>query len=449
MILERLLDSLPHLAALCVLTCVSGLISASETALFSLTRQQLGRFRQSPRRAEQLVLRLREDPDGLLSTVLLANISVNILLYSFLAVTVSRIAEASAGWALVFGVVGFSMVLLGAEILPKMVAFAASERLAPLAAVPIRLLQTVSRPVRWILGVLLIEPLTRILAGGRQADPAVRAEELQQLVNICQKQGLIDERENVLLHGLMELADRRVSELMVPRVDVVAFDLSRDKSELIGLIKDNRLLRIPVYEGDIDKVKGVILSKDFLLNPDRSPARLIRPVRFIPEQASVEALLELFRRTGSKLALVVDEYGGIAGIVALEDIVEAIVGELHAPDEPDALPELQQIDDTTYIVDAGLDVDDFCRVFNLPIEESRIHTVAGLMSEKLDRLPEQGDQLTLGHARLTVISLKDHRILRIRLSLERPAEDTPELRRLLGLSVTGTHRADPSHRSGA
>jgi putative hemolysin len=247
----------------------------------------------------------------------------------------------------------------------------------------------------------------------------------------------------------MELADRRVSELMVPRVDVVAFDLSRDKSELIGLIKDSRLLRIPVYEGDIDKVKGVILSKDFLLNPDRSPARLIRPVRFIPEQASVEALLELFRWTGSKLALVVDEYGGIAGIVALEDIVEAIVGEIHAPDEPDALPELQQVDDTTFIVDAGLDVDDFCRAFNLPIEESRIHTVAGLMSEKLDRFPKQGDQLTLGHARLTVVSLKDHRILRIRLALERPAEDTPELRRLLGLSVTGTSRADQSHRSGA
>jgi putative hemolysin len=430
MMLDGLLHSLPHLAALCVLVVLSGSISASETALFALTRQQLSRFRQSRRRVAQLVLRLRENPDSLLSTVLLVNITVNILLYSMLAVTVSRLAGSSTLWAVVLGIAGFLLVLFGAEIMPKLVAFAMSERLAPLVAVPLRFLETVTWPVRWVLGTLIVEPLTRILTGGG-IEPGVRADDLQRLVNICQTEGLIDQRENALLHRVMDLADMRVSELMVPRVDVVAFDLAGDRSGLVELFRSHRLLRIPAYEEDIDSISGMISAKELLLNPDRSPAELVRPVRFVPEQARVESVLQHFRQTASKLALVVDEYGGLAGVVALEDIVEVIVGELHAPDEPEVLPSLQRVNDTTFIVDTGLDVDDFCRAFDLPTEESRFHTVGGLIAAKLDRVPVQGDQIAIGRIRLTVVRMKDHRILQARLTLPEPAEDNPDLKRLL------------------
>ncbi|MBN2561942.1 MAG: HlyC/CorC family transporter [Phycisphaerae bacterium] len=430
-LVEAFRDNVPHLLALCGLVIISGLVSSSETALFSLTRQQLGRFRQSSHLLAQLVLRLREKPESLLSTVLLANIAVNVLLYSMLAVTVNRFAGPSSLWAMVSGGVGFLVVLFGAEIVPKLVAFAMSERLAPLVAGPVRLLEIVTWPVRWVLGVLLVEPLTRILGGGVATDPDVRADELQQLVNICQTNGLIDERENTLLHQMMGLANMRVAELMVPRVDVVAFDLASERSELVALIQSSRLLRIPAYKETIDNVKGVISAKEFLLNQDRPPAELVRPVRFIPEQASVEALLLHFKTTGSKLAMVVDEYGGLAGIVALEDVVEAIVGELHAPDEPEIRPALQRLSDTTFMIDAGLDVDDFYLAFDLPIEESRINTVGGLIAAKLDRVPRQGDQVAVGRARLTVVSMKDHRILQARLVVDEPVEDNPDLSRLL------------------
>ena len=119
----------------------------------------------------------------------------------------------------------------------------------------------------------------------------------------------------------------------------------------------------------------------------------------------------------------IDEYGGLAGLVALEDIVEAIVGELHAPDEPEPPPSLRRINDTTFVIDAGVDVADFSRAFDLTIGESRINTVGGLIAAELDRVPQQGDQVSIGPVRLTVVSMKDHRILQAHLTTDEPMED--------------------------
>jgi putative hemolysin len=431
MTLETLVDSTKQLVAVVVLLIISGGISASETALFALTRRQLQLFQQSDRWTAQLVLRLRETPRSMLATILLSNITVNTLLYSILAVTVGRVAGHSPLAGAALGAAAFVLVLFCAEVIPKLVAFSVSERLAPLVAVPIRLLEIVTWPIRWVLGLLLVEPLTRILGAGRAVEPHLRAEELQHLVNICQAEGLIDERENALLHRLMDLADMRVSELMIPRVDVVAFDLADDRTRLVELIAKHRLLRIPAYADNVDNIKGVISSKECLLNPHRKPAELLRPARFIPEQARVEALLHHFRTTGAKQALVVDEYGGLAGIVALEDIVEEIVGEIHAPDEPRSAPGLMRLGETTFIVEAGLSIDDFCRAFRLPVEETRVNTVGGLIGALLERVPHPGDHVDFGGARLTVLNMKKHRILQVHLTLPGPVEDNPDLRRFL------------------
>ncbi|MCG8405213.1 MAG: hemolysin family protein [Phycisphaerales bacterium] len=430
MTLDVFLENINRIIALGVLMVVSGMISASETALFALSRQQLNRFRQSKKNAGRTVLRLRKEPSELLSTVLLANIAVNILLYAMLGVTVTRLAREAPFWTTVFGIVGFLIVLFGAEIIPKLIAYTFCERIAPVVALPLRVLEIVTLPFRRLLGVTLVEPLTRLFSSN-PGEASVSADELQRLVNVSQSEGLIDDRENVLLHQLMELSDLRVSALMTPRVDVVAFNLAEPPGELAKLIKANRLLRIPVFEDKIDNIKGLVFAKEYLLNPDSPIRRLIRPVHFIPEQARVEALLRHFRHTRSQLALVVDEYGGLAGVVALEDVVEAIVGELRAPEERKDLPTLLRIDDSTYLVDAGLDIDEFCRAFELPLEETRINTVGGRVVEMLDRLPVPGDEITIGHTKLRVAKMKNRRILRVRVTLDRPVADNPDLALLL------------------
>lgn len=432
MTLATFVDNLARLLVLVALIGVSGMISAGETALFALSRQQLSRFRRSANRLDQLVIRLRERPESLLAAVLLGNITVNILMYSILAVLVGQVGAASPLAGMLLGVGGFLAAILFAEIIPKLIALAVSERLAPIAALPIRLLEIGTWPVRKVLNAAMVEPLTRILSGGVVLDQPIRPDELQELVNISQSDGLVDERESTLLHRVMDLADTRVSALMVPRVDVVAFDLADDPQKLMRLFTTHRLLRIPAYEDDIDNVKGVISARALMLAPGAPLRQLVQPVPFIPEQASVEALLQHFRATGSKLALVVDEYGGLAGIVALEDVVEAIVGELHAPDEGLVAPGLQRLTEQTYLVDAAEDVYDFCRALLLPMEDFRVHTVGGLLVERLGRMPRMGDEVAIGSLRLAVVSMRKHRVLQLRLTLEHPPADNPDLRRLLG-----------------
>ncbi|MFH1418989.1 MAG: hemolysin family protein [Planctomycetota bacterium] len=429
--IETLVDNIPHLLAITILVAVSGLISGSETALFALRRNQLLRLRRANTRLGNLVLRLRGEPANLLSTVLLANIAVNILIFTMLAVTAVRLADGSTVLSTLFGAVGFVFMLLFAELIPKLVAFSLCDRLATVVAVPIRVLEIVTLPVRWLLVTAIVAPLTKIVSGTRPVLRTIRAEELQHLAMISQDEGVIDERENTLLHQVMELKDSRVGALMVPRVDIVAFNLAHDTNELLELFKSSRLLRIPVYEGDIDNIKGYISAKQFVLDRDKPLQGLVSPIRFIPEQASVEALLQHFRTTRSKIAIVVDEYGGVAGIVALEDVVEAIVGELYSPEEVATLPPIVRVSETTFLVDAGLDVDEFRRAFALPVEETRINTVGGLIAQMLHRVPQRGDRVGIGSAWMTVIAMHKRRILRIRLTLESRPRDNPDLTLLL------------------
>lgn len=432
MTVQTLVNSIPHLIAMALLIALSGAISASETAIFALNRHQLARLRQSPHAFAQLVLRLREDPRGLLSTILLSNITVNTLLYSTLAVVAVRLAGGSSFWSSVFGAVGFVIILTGGEIGPKLIALGTCQRLAPMIALPVRLLEVVTLPVRWLLEISIVEPLTRIIAGPgprptHHVHRDIHTGDLQRLVRLTHMQGLIDRLEDAFLQRVMNLTEMRVTALMIPRVDLVAFNLADERGKLSELIKSSRLLRIPVYEGHIDNVKGMIHAKEFLLNPQTPPRELIRPIRFIPEQANVESLLQHFRSSGSKSALVVDEYGGLAGIVALEDVVEVIIGELYAPGEVSVPHGVHRVNDTTYLVDAGLQLDEFCRAFNLSVEETRVNTVGGLIAQTLDRIAKRGDQISIGGATLAVVAMKDRRIIRVRLSLEKPPPQTPDL----------------------
>ncbi len=435
-------ENLLRLLALVLLTALSGMISASETALFALSRQYLYRLKKSPRGAASIVLRLREQPTELLSTVLLSNITVNILLYTMLGITAARLGEqppawligaAGAGaetiWKTVFGLAGFLVALMFAEIMPKLIALSIAEQLAPAAAVFLRFFEIITLPVRKVLNVTVVEPLTRILTTPEAT--TVGPEDLQRLIDISRSEGVLDARETTILHRLLDLGHLRVSAVMTPRVDLVAFNLDKGRSELTRLFRTSRLLRIPVYRGNIDDILGVVHAREFLVAGDTPIERLVRPVRFIPEQASCEAALRTFRETASQIAIVVDEYGGLAGILALEDVLEAIVGEIRVPEERSDLPPLMRIDDRTYLVDAGLDVHDFCSAFNLPLEETRIHTVGGLIAEALDRLPQVYDEVRLGHARLVVNRMKRRRIMQARLVLDEPVELNPDLLILL------------------
>lgn len=440
---DLIIENIPRFVAIFGLTCLSGVISASETALFSLTRQQLNRLRHAKTRSAAIIIALRENPTELLSTVLLCNIAVNILLYSVLGVAVGRFAEVSPAAATLIGVVGFFAVLFGAEIVPKLVAFSWCDKLSLILAGPLRVMEIGTAPVRRGLSWAFVEPLTKVLSPTRTK--TVQTDDLQKLLDISQRQGLIDDRESHLLHQLMDLSSLRVSSVMTPRVDVVAFDLDQPIDVLKKLIRKHRLLRIPVYRNDVDNILGIVSAKQLFLHSDRPIESMVRRVSFIPEQATCEAVLRHFRQTNTQVALIVDEYGGLAGLVAMEDLVEAIVGDLRSPDERADLPTLRRIDDATYIADANLDVHDFCRAFELPEVETRIHTLGGLIAQELDRLPLTGDEVRIVHAKLTVVHMRNRRIIRVRITLDEPIAETPDLKVLLAQSGESRANTETDH----
>lgn len=440
-------DILPRLVAVVILTAASGMISAGETALFSLSRHQLEQLRHARRSSARRVLALRADPRALLSSLLLANNAVNIAAYSMLTTMAGDLARISNAHGAAVGVGGFFFMLVFGEIGPKLTALVRSERLAQILAGPVYLIRQVTRPVRIILEQAFVEPLTRLLGGGHAAQAAVGPEELQQLVDICQAQGLIDDRENALLHRLLDLRGLRVSALMVPRVDMVAFDLEDGADRLVRLIRTHHLLRIPAYEGNVDNVVGIVPAREFLLNPGLPIRQILQPVSFVPEQAGVEALLRHFRMSGSQLAMVVDEYGGLAGVVALEDVAEALVGELYAPDETPGLPPLLRIDDRTFTADGGLDLDDFAHAFALDLGQRRVQTLGGLITEEIDRMPEAGDEVVIEHLKLVVLATRRRRVIRVRIESVHAIPATPDIERLSGAasaSATPAPRKAPT-----
>ena len=409
---------------LLLLLLASALFSGSETALFSLSGSDLRRLSSGPHRLGRIAADLMRRPRSLLLSVLIGNTLVNVLIFADsyvlfhgLSGTLGPLAEAIAG------AVSLLMVIVVGEVIPKSLAVAWAPRVAPIVAAPMRLWRTVCWPARIVLDTLCVVPLTRLLGGSSPRPRRVEPEELRLLIETSRRGGAIDADETELLAQVVGLGQLRVTEVMIPRVDVRSYDVDGSPEGLRDLMRQTRLTKIPVYRGEPDQIVGLIYAKRLFLEPAASLTDLVQPVRFVPEQTRVAGLLGHFRRTRTQLAVVVNEYGGFVGLVTLEDVVEQIVGDLWDPDEVPPEPEVVAIDERTYELAGHLSIRDWQRVFELGAATDRIRTVAGLVLGRLGRPASPGDVVEIGPARLTVIRTRGRRIERLRLELS--AEDAP------------------------
>jgi len=409
-----------HVVVLVALLGCSAMFSGSETALFALSRHQLYRFGRSGGRLGRMVAQLMQQPREVLLTVLIANTTVNVLIFANGYVLSRRLGGTGLLAGLLGGLGSVLAVVVFGEVLPKAVAYARAERLAPLAAPLIRTSQAVFRPLQWVLNGLIVEPLTRLLLGAEPPLPHVTTEELRMLLAVSERGGVIDADESAMLQQIVSLAEWRVRDVMVPRVDVQAFDVDGDPEQLRQMMCRTKLKKVPIYEHDIDHIVGLIYAKELFLDgcaPARSLRQLLRPVRFVPEQMKLAQLLEHFRQTRTQLAIVVDEYGGMAGLVTLEDAVEQIVGDIADADEPDKPPPVQALDERTFLVSGGLSIRDWAGVFGVRVLDERVTTVGGLVLSRLGRIPKVGDAVRLANLELTVERMRGRRIDLLRVEL--------------------------------
>lgn len=409
-----------EVAALCALLFTSAFFSGTETALFVLTRVELKELSKSRGLAGKLVGRLMKKPDRVLNTLLLGNMMVNVAFASISAMLLLRLEshEILPGWAVaVCGLCPLAAVVFFGEMTPKMLAFSVAKYWARLAAFPIFLLQQVLMPLVWIMGLFIVKPATRLIIPSDVKRQSISADEMAAMMEISASRGVIDDDIGEMLSEIMCLSKKNVRDVMVPRVDVIQFDVNGPAEELEKLFRSTHLRKIPLFDGSQDHTLGVIRAREFLLRKNEMPLRdFIRPVIYIPENASLTQAMDTFRRMSRQMAIVVDEYGGTAGLVTLEDILEVIVGDI--PDRHEvSKPQIIRKSQTEYLVNGELSVSDWPAVFGMKSFDKRIGTVGGLVVMLLGRLPKVADSVVFGNLRLTVTEMSSHRVAQVQLDV--------------------------------
>lgn len=399
-----------------LLVC-SAFFSGAETALFALSRHELSRLRQSRSRSARLVADLLRRPRRTLLTLMVGNITVNMFIFAASLSIFQDLAGEGSIWGPVLGLVSPVVVTLFGELLPKGLAIVLRMRIAPRISPIVLMVEGLLSPLTTVLMHVVVAPLTRLLTGSRPPASHVTLEELDELVEISAKHRIINTDENAMLGEVIRLSELRVYDVMVPRVDVLAFDINDDPARLRQLMRENRFTKLPVYDGEIDNMLGVVYAKDLFLNPAREPATLVRPVHYVPEIITLTQLINHFRRTRTQLAIVVNEYGAMVGLVTMEDVAKLIVGDLTAPAGADERPTWEKIDERRYRISGRISIDDWAEQFNIRGLDEPVTTLAGLILDRLGRLPEVGDQVRLGNFLLTVESLSGRRIEWVLLEL--------------------------------
>lgn len=409
-------ENVGRLVAMLVLLAASAFFSGSETAFFNLTRRQIKQLHTAKNRVARLLAHLLTRPGQLLNCLLLGNMIVNVLFFAVSSVLVLHLKAQggiAAATGLAFGT--FVALVLFGEILPKSLAYASSRPVALAAALPVFLCVQVLGPVAFLARMIVIEPILRLLLGHQRLARPITMSEFRSVIDFSRQRGLITEDENKLLAEVVELGFLKVRHVMQPRVDIVACDVSDTPAQARDRMQTHHLTKVPVYIGDIDRVVGMVHLRQLLLKPGVSLDRLVQPVHFLPEQKSVESLLEFFRKTETDMALVVDEYGGIAGSVRLEDIAEELFGSAAIGN---GVEPIKQLGPFEYRLAADLAIHDWADAFGIDLGETRLSTIGGLVTALLGRIPRSGDVARLGNARFTVERVRRHRIETVVLSLE-------------------------------
>jgi putative hemolysin len=416
-----------ELALLVICVFVAALASAIETAMTSIGRLRVRHLVDEGSQAAAVLERLQQDPNRFLSTVLVVN-TLALILASFTTTLLSvRYMPPSLGFLgeLMISLALSVFLLIFAEVTPKTIAIRRAERLALLAAGPVDALASFLRPVLWFITLV-----SRAITGGRAARaPYLTEQELMTLLHVSEEQGVIEEEEREMIHGIIQIGDKLVREVMVPRMDITALPRGCPLADVVRVFRDHGHTRLPVYEGDLDHIVGLVNVKDLVLalaegTDSFDLDAIMRPIHYTPQSKKVDELLHQMQKEKVHLMIVLDEYGGTAGLVTLEDLLEEIVGEIR--DEYDVAEEepIVIVSDREALVDASFSMGELNERLDLGLEESEDYdSVGGYVYATLGAVPEAGATFDSGHIHWTVEKVDGRRILKVRLRSDRPWPD--------------------------
>jgi putative hemolysin len=420
-----------ELVAVGVLILLNAFFVAAEYGLVTARRTRIVEWQHQGNRRARDVLRITSDPPRYLAAMQLGETLTSLGIGALGEVALSRLFDRfiSTVLAVIFAylILTFLHVVIG-ELVPKGIALGHSEGTALFVSAPVRFFFIVMRPIVWFLEAATEIVLKWLGLKPPGADDDVLSEaELRMLVSQSTQHGEIEQQEQEMLYKVFDFADKEAKDVMVPRPEVVALSIDLPPEQCLEAVMDSPYTRYPVYRESLDNVVGILHVRDlFRALRDRGMHEvkvedIIRPAHIVPETKDLAALLAEFRRANQHMAIVVDEYGDMEGIVTLEDLLEEIVGDIE--DEFDLPDEsIEQIDEDTVIIDGTFPIDDFNERFKTEMPDEDYHTMAGFVFGLLGRQPEAGDTINHDGMRFDVLEVDGSRILKLAVTFEQRRE---------------------------
>lgn len=408
-----------QLIILAILILLSALFSSAETSLTTSNKLKIQSLADQGSKRARILLKISEDSGKMLSAILIGNNLVN---NAATALTTSLIIQlfGNSAVGIATGVITLLILIFG-EISPKTLATIHSEKMALLYAPLIHFLMKIFTPVIFIVNKLSMGVLFLLRVNPDQKVNTMTEHELRTIVDVSHEDGVIESEEKEMIYNVFDMGDAKAKDIMVPRVHVTFADINSTYDELIEIFREDKFTRLPIYEETTDNVVGTINMKDLLLynyndKKEFHVRDILREAYFTYEYKSISELLVEMRQASINIAIVLDEYGETAGLITLEDLLEEIVGEIH--DEYDENEEefVRQINDREYIIEGSMNLDDLNDSLGLNLSSEDYDSLGGFIIEHLDRLPEQGDELTTDDGiRLVVDALQKNRVESVHL----------------------------------
>jgi CBS domain containing-hemolysin-like protein len=414
-----------YIVLMIVLLGCSAFFSGSETAFFLLSQRTVRQFAQSGKKMERLTAITLTNPSQFLTALLFGNMLVNVLYFALTSMMSFQFGRSSGPVVgTLVAVSGFVLLLLLGEMLPKSLAYTNARQFCLLAAPACYLILKILGPLLFIIDLFIVQPTIRLFVGTPQkADISIK--QLKVLLDSSRRQGLISGNENQLLAEILKFSFLKVRHVMQPRVEMPSCCVRTSVKSVTQEMLGKHITQIPVYTKSIDSIVGFIHLRDLLVHPERSLSTMVRHAQFVPEQKSVESLIDFFRQTKTDTAIVVDEYGGVAGWVELDDIMEQLLGPLEDADEVEPI---EQVGPMEYRLRANLSIHEWMDAFGIDIKQERQVTIGGFVIALLGRIPKEGDEVRFKNVRFIVERVKQNRIQTILLTLSSLDETQKEPR---------------------
>ncbi len=424
--------------SLIALILVNAVISAAHAALVNARKQQLRELADEGNRRAKRALDISEDATRLLASRQFASILLHVAAAGIATVAISQpLITALVAGGMQYNVaqwivypatwlIGAMTMLLFGELIPIAFAAAQPERLAILSVGPMTLF------------LALLSPLTRLMIwfsnrvvsplGGRENAPYVTEEEIKTLVDAGSEEGSIEDEEKAMIYSIFQFGDKVAREVMVPRIDIVAVDLNTPLHQALDIVLAEGHSRIPVYEGTIDRIAGLLYAKDLLpllregQNKDKPVREIMRPAYFVPESKKAGDLLEELQERKIHMAIVIDEYGGTAGLVTIEDLLEEIVGEIQDEYDPDEEAAYEKFSDDEVLFDAGINLANVNELLDVSLPTDESDTLGGYVLTVLGKVPLAGETIRTKNLEIKVESITGRRIRKVRVRRLPPDE---------------------------